>query len=59
MPTVSGTTNGVGREHPSPARSFSRPGFWPDGEDEAINAAMDVLYFGGVGHTVNILPDRT
>ncbi len=25
-----------------------------DGEDEAINAAMEVLYFGGVGHTASI-----
>ena len=25
-----------------------------DGEDEALNAALDVLYFGGVGHTASI-----
>jgi acetaldehyde dehydrogenase/alcohol dehydrogenase len=47
---------GVGRDHPlSCEKLFPVLGILPvDGEDEAINAAMDVLYFGGVGHTAAI-----
>ena len=47
---------GVGRHHPlSCEKLFPVLGILPvDGEDEAINAAMDVLYFGGVGHTASI-----
>jgi acetaldehyde dehydrogenase/alcohol dehydrogenase len=47
---------GVGRAHPlSCEKLFPVLGILPvDGEDEAINAAMDVLYFGGVGHTASI-----
>ncbi|MFN8642276.1 MAG: bifunctional acetaldehyde-CoA/alcohol dehydrogenase [Candidatus Binatia bacterium] len=47
---------GVGRAHPlSCEKLFPVLGILPvDGEDEAINAALDVLYFGGVGHTASI-----
>jgi acetaldehyde dehydrogenase/alcohol dehydrogenase len=47
---------GVGRHHPlSCEKLFPVLGILPvAGEDEAINAAMDVLYFGGVGHTASI-----
>ncbi len=47
---------GVGPRHPlSAEKLFPVLGIVPvDGEDEAINAAMDVLYFGGVGHTAAI-----
>lgn len=47
---------GVGPHHPlSCEKLFPVLGILPvDGEDEAINAAMDVLYFGGVGHTAAI-----
>ncbi|HEY2386515.1 MAG TPA: bifunctional acetaldehyde-CoA/alcohol dehydrogenase [Candidatus Binatia bacterium] len=47
---------GVGRAHPlSCEKLFPVLGILPvDSEDEAINAAMDVLYFGGVGHTASI-----
>ncbi len=48
--------SGVGRRHPlSCEKLFPVLGILPvDGEDEAINAAMDVLYYGGVGHTASI-----
>jgi acetaldehyde dehydrogenase/alcohol dehydrogenase len=47
---------GVGPHHPlSCEKLFPVLGILPvDGEDEALNAAMDVLYFGGVGHTASI-----
>jgi len=47
---------GVGRQHPlSCEKLFPVLGILPiDGAEEAINAAMDVLYFGGVGHTASI-----
>ena len=47
---------GVGRAHPlSCEKLFPVLGILPvDSEDEAINAALDVLYFGGVGHTASI-----
>lgn len=47
---------GVGRSHPlSCEKLFPVLGIVAvDGEDAAINAAMDVLYFGGVGHTASI-----
>jgi acetaldehyde dehydrogenase/alcohol dehydrogenase len=47
---------GVGRAHPlSCEKLFPVLGILPvDGEDDAINAALDVLYFGGVGHTASI-----
>ncbi len=47
---------GVGRHHPlSCEKLFPVLGILPvAGEEEAINAAMDVLYFGGVGHTASI-----
>jgi acetaldehyde dehydrogenase/alcohol dehydrogenase len=47
---------GVGRAHPlSCEKLFPVLGIVPvDGEDDAINAALDVLYFGGVGHTASI-----
>ncbi len=47
---------GVGPAHPlSCEKLFPVLGILPvDGEAEAINAAMDVLYFGGVGHTASI-----
>ena len=50
---------GVGRAHPlSCEKLFPVLGILPvDGPDEAINAAMDVLYFGGVGHTASIFCD--
>ncbi|HSP95732.1 MAG TPA: bifunctional acetaldehyde-CoA/alcohol dehydrogenase [Candidatus Dormibacteraeota bacterium] len=47
---------GVGRAHPlSCEKLFPVLGILPvDSEDEALNAALDVLYFGGVGHTASI-----
>ena len=47
---------GVGRAHPlSCEKLFPVLGILPvDSEAEAINAALDVLYFGGVGHTASI-----
>jgi acetaldehyde dehydrogenase / alcohol dehydrogenase len=47
---------GVGRAHPlSCEKLFPVLGILPvASEDEALNAAMDVLYFGGVGHTASI-----
>jgi acetaldehyde dehydrogenase/alcohol dehydrogenase len=47
---------GVGRAHPlSCEKLFPVLGILPvDGENAAINAAMDVLYFGGLGHTASI-----
>lgn len=47
---------GVGRAHPlSCEKLFPVLGILAvDGESAAINAAMDVLYFGGVGHTASI-----
>lgn len=47
---------GVGRGHPlSCEKLFPVLGILPVAEEtEAINAAMDVLYFGGVGHTASI-----
>ena len=62
MPVPAGTKlllaplAGVGPRHPlSCEKLFPVLGIVPvDGEDEAINAAMDVLYFGGVGHTAAI-----
>lgn len=50
---------GVGRQHPlSCEKLFPVLGILPvQDEDEAINAAMDVLYFGGVGHTASIFSE--
>jgi acetaldehyde dehydrogenase/alcohol dehydrogenase len=47
---------GVGRAHPlSCEKLFPVLGIVAaDSEAEAINAALDVLYFGGVGHTASI-----
>ena len=47
---------GVGRAHPlSCEKLFPVLGILPvDGAEEAINAALDVLYFGGIGHTASI-----
>ena len=47
---------GVGRSHPlSCEKLFPVLGILPvDSEDDAINGAMDVLYYGGVGHTASI-----
>ena len=47
---------GVGHGHPlSCEKLFPVLGILPaDGEEAAINAALDVLYFGGVGHTASI-----
>lgn len=51
---------GVGPRHPlSCEKLFPVLGILPvDGEDEAINSAMDVLYFGGVGHTASIFAEE-
>ena len=51
---------GVGPRHPlSCEKLFPVLGILPvDSEDEAINSAMDVLYFGGVGHTASIFAEE-
>ena len=50
---------GVGPKHPlSCEKLFPVLGILPvDGEDEGIRAALDVLYFGGVGHTASIFAE--